>query len=215
MLDPDDARRALDAALAAQDPDVLDQARAAFLLAVPNGNDAAEVRYRLGLSRLFRHQDADGAIELFRDAAAEKGATIAPEARVSLAICLANKGKRQQAIFELRRMLPEGAAATIHTVQALDFLSMILRQSGAAMKEIMSVDEQRKRHLTSMVGQAVESTERAHYLLRLAAAHADGGTGVELAAARKRYEEVLGMGPKAGDAAIQATRAALKTLPRG
>jgi tetratricopeptide (TPR) repeat protein len=215
MLDPDDAKRALDHAMAQSDPDALDAARAAYLDAVRSGPEAAEVRYRLGLSRLFRHQDVAGAIELLKDAAAEKGAPIAPEARVSLAICLAHHGKRQQALFELRRMVPEGAPPTVHTVQALDFLSTLLRQSGAAMKDVLAADELRKKHLQAMVSSASDKSERAHYLLRLAAAHGDSATGPELAAARKRYEEVIAMGAAAGDSAVAAARAAMKSLPRG
>ena len=110
-------------------------------------------------------------------------------------------------------MLPEGTAPTIHTAQALDFLSMLLRESQAQQKDIIAVDETRKKHLIALAD-ASKGAERAHYLLRLAAAHADAGTGPEFALARKRYDEVVKMGAQAGDTAVQAARAALKTLPR-
>jgi tetratricopeptide (TPR) repeat protein len=172
------------------------------------------MRYRLGLSRLFRHKDPDGAIELFKEAAAERGAPVAPEARVSLALCLSSRGKRQQAIFELRKMLPEGAPPTVHTAQALDFLSMLLRDSGAPQKDITAVDAQRRAHLRALADATAAPIEKAHWLLRLGAALVDGATGVDLVAARKVYDEVIKLGPKAGDSAIQSARQALKTMPR-
>ncbi|MDP2339639.1 MAG: tetratricopeptide repeat protein [Deltaproteobacteria bacterium] len=213
MIDVDEALEAVQKAALTGDPEQLDAARRAYLEVDGKGAVAADMRYRLGLSRLFQHRDADGAIELFKEAASEKGAPVAPEARVSLALCLSTKGKRQQAIFELRKMLPEGAAPTIHTAQALDFLSVLLRDSGAQQKEIIAVDEQRKQHLLSLA-MASKEGEKAHYLLRLAAAHVDAGTGPELALARKRYDEVIKMGPVAGDSAVQAARQAQKSLPR-
>jgi hypothetical protein len=213
LRDVEEAKKAVDAALAAGDPDRVDEARRAYLDVDGKGPVAADMRYRLGLSRLFRHRDSDGAIELFKEAAGERGAPVAPEARVSLALCLSARGKRQQAIFELRKMLPEGAAATIHTAQALDFLSMLLRDSGAQAKDVIAVDEQRKQHLLALATGA-QGAEKAHYLLRLGAAFADGGTGPDFALARKRFDEVIKMGAAAGDTAVQAARAALRTLPR-
>lgn len=214
MIDVDDALAAVAAALQTGDLDQIDEARRAYLDVDGKGAVAADMRYRLGLSRLFRHRDADGAIELFKEAAAEKGAPVAPEARVSLALCLSSKGKRQQAIFELRKMLPESAPPTLHTAQALDFLSVLLRDSQAQQKDIIAVDEQRKQHLLSLANGTKDGIEKAHWLLRLAAAHVDAGTGAELAMARKRYDEVVKMGASAGDTAVQSARAALKTLPR-
>jgi tetratricopeptide (TPR) repeat protein len=213
MLDVDDAKKAVEAALAAGDPEAIDEARRAYLAIDGKGVVAADMRYRLGLSRLFRHRDADGAIELFKEAASERGAPVAAEARVSLALCLSSRGKRQQAIFELRKMLPEGVGPSIHTAQALDFLSMLLRDSGAQAKDVIAVDEQRKLHLLTL-SNAAHGAEKAHYLLRLGAAFADGSTGPDLAQARKRFDEVIRMGATAGDSAVQAARAALKTLPR-
>jgi hypothetical protein len=204
----------LKAAEEGADPDVLDEKRRAYLELEPTGHEAAEVRYRLGLSRLFRHQDSAGALELFKAAANEKGAPIAPEARVSLALCLSSKGKRQQAIFELRKMLPAKVEPSIHTAQALDFLSLLLRESGAAASEHMLVDEQRRQHLLALASKSSDPLERAHYLLRLAAAYADGQTSQDSALARARYEEVVKLGAIAGESALQAARAALKVLPR-
>lgn len=214
MSDADDLLAAVREAEEQGDPELLDARRRAYLEAEPVGPVAAEMRYRLGLSTLFRKQDVGAAMELFKAAASEKGAPIAPEARVSYAMCLVARQKRQQAIFELKKLLPQGCEPSIHTAQALDFLSLLLRESGAPRTEVMALDVERKRHLGELAAKATDVVERAHYLLRLAAAYADGGTAQDYALARARYDEVVKLGAAAGESAIQAARAALKTLPR-
>jgi hypothetical protein len=210
----EDRLRAVRAAEDAGDPDALDQARVAYLEVDDSGVVAAEMRYRLGLGRLFRHQDSAGAIEFFKLAANEKGAAVAAEARVSLALCLHGQKKTKQAIFELKKLLPMGVRPSIHTAQALDFLSILLRESGAMPSEIMACDKDRIEHLNALAVGANDPVEKAHYILRVAAAHADGGTGQDFALARKKYDEVIKLGAKAGESAVQAARAALKSLPR-
>ena len=210
----DERLKAVRAAEDAGDPERLDQARLAYLELDDNGPTAAEMRYRLGLGRLFRHQDSAGAIELFKLAANERGAPVSAEARVSLALCLHGQKKTKQAIFELKKLLPQGARPSIHTAQALDFLSLLLRESGAVATEIVACDKDRIEHLSALASGANDPVEKAHYILRVAAAYADGGTGQDLALARKKYDEVIKLGPKAGESAIQAARAALKVLPR-
>src|SRR5688572_12445688 len=177
----DDRLKAVRDAEAAGDPERLDEARKAYLEVDESGPTAAEIRYRLGLSRLFRHMDQAGAIELFKLAANEKGAPISAEARVSLALCLHGQKKTKQAMFELRKLVPEGARPTIHTAQALDFLSLLLRESSAPPAEIITCDKQRTEHLNSLAANAADPVEKAHYMLRVAAAYADGGTGPDLA----------------------------------
>jgi hypothetical protein len=213
MHDVDELLSAVKAAEVAGDPQKLDAARTAYVAADPSGADAAEQRYRLGLTRLFQN-DKPAALELFKAAANERGAPVAPEARVSLALLLHGMNKRQQAMFELKKMVPQSAAPTIHTVQALDFLSMVMRDSGQPTGEIMAVDQQRIAHLGALAAATKDPVEKAHYLLRQGAAHADGGTATEFALARKKYDEVVKLGPKAGESALGAARTALKTLPR-
>ena len=212
-VDHDELLTAIRAAEAAGDAERVLAARQAYVAADPTGPDAAEQRYRLGLAKLFA-QDRAAALELLKAAANERGAAIAPEARISLALLLHGSGKRQQAMFELRKMLPEGCAPTIHTAQALDFLSLVMRDSGQPQGEIMACDQRRIEHLRTLARTAGNPVERAHYLLRQAAAHADGGTGAELALARKVFEEIVNLGAAAGDSALQAARSALKNLPR-
>jgi hypothetical protein len=210
----DDRLKAVRAAEDAGDPERLDEARRAYLEVDGSGAVAAETRYRLGLSRLFRHQDSAGAIELFKLAANERGAAVSAEARVSLALCLHAQKKTKQAVFELKKMLPQGMAASIHTVQALDFLSLLLRESQAPATEIFECDKDRIDHLEALARGAGDPIEKAHYMLRAAACHADGGTGQDFALARKKYDDVIQLGPQAGESALQAAKAALKVLPR-
>ena len=210
----EDRLKAVRAAEDAGDPERLDEARKAYLEVDDSGPTAAEMRYRLALGRLFRHQDSAGAIELFKLAANERGAPVAAEARVSLALCLHAQKKTKQAMFELKKLLPMGVKPSIHTAQALDFLSLLLRESGTAAAEVMACDKDRVEHLGALAAGANDAVEKAHWLLRVAAAYVDGGTGQDLALARKKYDEVLKLGAKAGESAAQAARAALKGLPR-
>jgi hypothetical protein len=210
----EDRLQAVKAAEAAGDPEQLDRARLAYLELDDSGPVAAEMRYRLGLGRLFRHQDSAGAIELFKLAANEKGAPVAAEARVSLALILHAQKKTKQAIFELKKLLPQGVRPTIHTAQALDFLSLLLRESQAPATEVVACDTQRLEHLNALANDAADPVEKAHYMLRIAAAHADGGTAQDFALARKKYDEIIKLGAKAGESAVQSARAALKVLPR-
>jgi hypothetical protein len=212
--DLDALEGAVKAAEVAGDGEKLLAAREAYVAADPSGPGAAEQRYRLGLQKLFLQQDKSAAMELFKAAAGEKGAPVAAEARISLALLLHGSNKRQQAMFELRKMLPQGAAPSIHTAQALDFLSMVMRESGQPQNEIMAVDKQRIDHLGVLAQAAKSPVEKAHYLLRQAAAYADGGTGTDLALARKKYDEVVKLGAAAGDSALSAAKNALKILPR-
>ena len=192
----------------------LDAARLAYLEADPGGATAAEMRYRLGLSRLMNPGDRAGAHALFKLAANERGAPVAPEARVSLALLLHADQKTKAALFELRKMVPEGATPSIHTAQALDFISLFLRDQKAPLTELIAVDTQRIEHLTALAKSAADTQLKAHLLVRVAAAHADGGTGQDLALARQALDQVLRLGPKAGADALDSARQALKALPK-
>jgi TPR repeat protein len=214
MLDPAELLNQVRAAEAAGDPDRVDELRASYLEVAPSSPETTDIRYRHGLSRLFRHQDVDGAMALFKEAAQDKSADIAPEARISYALCLNTKAKRQQAIFELRKLLPQGAKPTMHTAQALDFLSLLLRESGAQETDIDKVDTQRVDHLSALADEAGDPMERSHWWLRLAAAYADAGTSSDIGKARETLQKIIKLGKGAGDSALKAARASLKTLPR-
>ncbi|MFZ9887652.1 MAG: tetratricopeptide repeat protein [Myxococcota bacterium] len=198
----------------AGEPEAIDAAREAYLEVASPCAEATEIRYKHGLARLFRDRDVDGAITLFKEAAQDKGSPFGQEARISYALCLLQKNKRQQAIFELRKLLPQGAPPSFHTVQALDFMAMLLRESGAAPAELSKVDQQRLTHLSELATAAKETSEQAHLRLRLAAAHLDLGTASDIERARAELNVVLKLGVAAGEASLEAAREALKTLPR-
>lgn len=199
---------------AAGDLDTLDTHREAYLEVAPHGPKAAEMQYRLGLSRLFRGQDVEAAMALFKEAASTKAAPIASQARISYALCLLSRQKRQQAIFELRRLLPAGVRPTPDSAQALDFLAMMLRESGAVSTDVLTVDTQRIEHLQALVDAAESGAEKAHYLLRLGAAHADQGTQPALARARACFHAVVKLGSAAGEEAVGHARTQMSALAR-
>ena len=137
---------------------------------------------------------------LFKEAAQDKSTDIAKEARISYALCLNTKRKRQQAIFELRKLLPQGAQPTMHTVQALDFLALLLRESGAPEVDLDKVDTQRVTHLETLSQDASDPEDQAHWWLRLGAAYSDAGTKTDLGKARDTYQKVIKLGKRAGPA---------------
>ena len=193
--------------------DAIDAARVAYLEGDPRGDVAADVHYRLGLSRLFHHRDLGGAAEHFRLASQEKGAPIVAEARVSLALCLRAQQKYPQAIFELRKLLPQGAKPSPQTAMELDFLALLLRASSSPAAEVAAVDMQRIEHLQALA-QTNEPKDKAHFLLRLAAAHADVGTAAARALARTICNDVVKLGASAGESTLLAARSTLKDLAK-
>jgi len=197
-----------------ENPKALDALREKYIEAAPNSPEATEARYRLGLSFLFRHKNMDQARELLKAAAADKGHPVAPEARVNYALILHAQKKRQQAIFELRKLLVPGASPSMHTASALDFLSLLLRESGARPEDINKIESHRRDHLEALAKSETDLFERAHWLLRLATAFADGDEPWEWQQARTQFQEIIKMGADVGDSLVEAARTAMKALPR-
>ncbi len=196
------------------DPEALDKARHAYLDADPEGPDAVRVKYQLGMSYLFRLKDTEGAMGWFKAAAQDKSTDIAKEARISYALLLNAKQKRQQAIFELKKLLPAGVEPSIHTANALDFLTLLLRESKAADRDIEKAETQRQEHLIRLVETSSDPAEKAQWLLRLGAAYVDSNGPGESAKAKKAFTDVVKLGRAAGDSAIKSARTSLRTLPR-
>src|SRR5688572_18777270 len=105
------------------------------------GNDekaapqVTEALYRLGLTTLLHKKELDAAMELFKRAADRKDPSWSPLARTSYALTLAAKGKHQQCIFELRKVIGKGPP-TAAVATALTLLTVVLRDSGAKPSEI-------------------------------------------------------------------------------
>lgn len=214
MAKLDDIRESLQAAEREQDLDAADAHRNAFLELAPDGAERDEVQFRHALSLLLRHSDVDGALQAFKEVAGSKGGALSQEARVSYAICLAAKKKRQQAIFELRRVIGQGQQITAQSVQALDFLGLFLREAQADSGEIEKVSRLRIEHCRGMAEQAQTPSERGHYLLRLAAALSDQGSTTALAEARATFQQVIRLGKDLPAELLTAAKEQLRTLPR-
>jgi hypothetical protein len=197
-----------------ENPEALDSLREQYIAAAPNSPEATEARYRLGLSLLFRHKKMDQARELLKAAASDKKHPVAPEARVNYALLLHAQKKRQQAIFELRKLLGPGVAPSMHTASALDFLSLLLRESGARPEDVHKIETQRRDHLEALANGETDPFEKAHWLLRLATAFADGDEPWEWQQARTHFQSIIKLGASAGDSLIDAARTAMKALPR-
>ena len=214
MANLDDIRDRLQAAELEQDLDAVDAQRTAFLELAPDGAERDDVQFRHALSLLLRHGDVDGALSGFKEIAGRKGGEISHEARISYALCLAAKKKRQQAIFELRRVVGQGQQISAHSVQALDFLSIFLREAQADAGEIEKVFRLRVEHCRGMVEQAQTPDERGHYLLRLGAAWSDQGGPKAFGEAREVFQQVIKLGQKLPAEMLSAAKEQLRTLPR-
>ncbi len=204
---------------AGEDPDATDAARQALIDDAPSCPEATDARYRLGLSQLFRFQNRDAAMALFKEAAKDKNSEMGKEARISLALCLHGMKKRQQAIFELRKLLPIKVTPSVHTATALDFLTLLLREAqppegSPGHKDLAKTEQARRDHLDALVNEASDPVEKAHWMLRLAAAFADTGERRDIEKARTTLSAVVKMGKGAGESALMAARENLKSLPR-
>jgi len=204
-------KQAIDDAVSAGDMTAIEAARRAYVERHPDGDAAADTRFRLGLTLLLTGGDLDEATQLFKDAAAEKSAPISAEARISYALCLNAKKKRQQAIFELRKLLPARATPTPTTAKALEYLSTFLREAGDKNADLDKVDEQRQEHLTTLADDEADPEQKGSYLLRLAAAYVDTGRGPDRTKAQRVLNDVLKLGPKAATS-VKSARAELKAL---
>ena len=214
MADAESLLQAIRQAEANEDYESLDSLREEYIACAPGSPEATDARYRLGLSYLFRQKNMERAKTVLKDAASDKNHPIAPAARVSYALLLNAQQKRQQAMFELRKLLGAGQPPSVHTASALDFLSLLLRESGAQSADIQKVEEQRRSHLEVLAEQETDPMEKAHWWLRLGTAYADGEEPWEWQKARSYYQDIVKLGAKAGNSAVQAARDAMKTLPR-
>jgi hypothetical protein len=213
MADVEKLKKRLAKAEEADDADQVEQILAEIADTAGESPDGSEARYRLGLSVLFRHKNTEQALALFKEAAKAREKTpFVHSARVSQALCLWALNKRQQAMFELRKLLPKDVQPAGHTAMALDFLSLLLRESGAPAKDIAKVDADRKAHLEALAANAEGDEEKAHFMVRLAAVHAEGENKADLALAKGKYQDVVNLGKKAGKENLSTAKAGLKTL---
>ncbi|MBI5497024.1 MAG: tetratricopeptide repeat protein [Deltaproteobacteria bacterium] len=168
----------------------------------------AEALYRLGVTTLLAGKDLDGAMELFKRAVEKKQAEWSPLARTSWALTMHAKGKHQQAVFELRKVIPPGAP-TPAAATALVLLCQVLRDMKAKPSEIEKADKERITALEQLVAGAPPGADRAHWQFLLAVAHREGGSRAEC---KKHLQEVVALGKAAGDPTLAAARDLLKGM---
>jgi len=174
MAEMENLQADLNNALDANDLDGADALRQSILTEYPEHEAAAKAGHRLGLSMMMRHKKLDEAIELFRNAANHpSGCESSLAARVSLALCYWGQQKDQLAIFELRKLLPKNATPNVHTVTALEYLTFFMKENKAQASTVQALETTRREHLSQLVEQSEDDTEKAHYRLRLAMAYAE------------------------------------------
>jgi len=176
----------------------------------PLANDVVtEAIYRLAVTTLMQKKDLNAAQDLFKRASDRKSAPWSPLARTSYALMLQARGKHQQAVFELRRVIGTGPVNAASGT-ALVFLSTILRDGRAKPSEIEKADKERIAALTSLVAESeAKSAEQAHWKLLLAMAHKEGGSRSEC---KKQLEQVVALGDAAGKETLAAAREYLKGM---
>ncbi len=176
-----------------EDLDKLDATREQIVAEHSDTPEAVEARYKLGLSRLMRHQDAAGAEELFRAVLKTSDPLYVPMARISLALMLHAQKKEQKALFELRKVV--GARKpTTQSVLALAFIVTILKDMGSKPDEVQRARAQQIEHLRAVLDATEEPLDQASLLLQLGLALYDQRDGP---AARPVLEQVLALGDAA------------------
>lgn len=187
----EELQAALVAAEAEGDLDAIDACRESLLELAPEGALRGELHYRLGLSLLLRRRALDEAMTHLKAAAEQRTSPLAGEARISYALCLAAKKKRQQAIFELRRLLPASVRPSSQSARALEYLSILLRESGAPAAEREGVLQQRIAHLEALHEESPTDSARALSGARLAAALFESAAAPQRARARSLLPQVV------------------------
>jgi hypothetical protein len=198
---------------AAHDPVAVDQARQKLVAdhdANPAASDAVtEALYRLGVTTLMRNKDLAAAMALFKRAADKKNPHWSPLARTSYALTLQAKGRHQQAVFELRKVVGS-ATPSPATATALCCLCLVLRDGRAKPSEIEKADKDRMAVLQSLVQASQDGTEdAAHWRHQLALAHKEGGSRAEC---KRQLETVVSWKERAGEATLAAATDMLKHM---
>lgn len=170
-------------------------------------------RYQLGLCLLWREENLDEAMGLFAQAAKHPSKDdFSRSARTSHAICLWHSGQKSKAVFELRKMLPQGTEPNMHTATALDFLVLFLKESNSDEKSIQQTQAIRLTHLSHLQREAENPAARGHWKLRLAVALAELGDGPSRSQAKSLCQEVLKQKEMLNDTTVDSAQELLQSL---
>jgi hypothetical protein len=191
-----------------EDVERLDKIREQIIKEHAEAREATEARYRLGLSKLLRHQDRQTAEQLFLEAARADDPLFSPMARISYALLLHAQKKDQKALFELRKVVGSRKPSSQSSI-ALSFIVTILRDIEAKPDEIERAQAQQIEHLRTLLDECQETEARAPLLMQLGMALWDHG---DHAAAKRMLQQVLDMGAAAAPAVLAEVKAALAGL---
>ena len=191
------------------DYDELRRVREQIIKEHGDSEHAVEALYKVGLDSLFRRREFDEAVEAFSAAARRKHPYWSSASRTSLGICLYHQGKKQKAIFELRKV-GNVETPSEHSVTALTFIETIFLNEGNR-DEVSRARNERINQLTLLIKKAREeedSSSLGQYLYTYGIAQLDAE---EPKAARVAFEEALALGVEIlGDEPYQAVDAANK-----
>jgi len=143
----------------------------------------------------LQHQDSDGALELFQQAAQSSDPLYSPMARISLALMLHAQKKEQKALFELRKVVGSRKPSA-QSVVALGFIVAIMGDMGSKVSEVQRARAQQIEHLLVLLDETDEDSERAALLLQLGVAYFDQKQVVQ---ARETLQQVLNLGEAASE----------------
>ena len=125
----DEALARVDAALAAGDLERAREERFELARAFPQAPETAQALYLAGIDLLMRVRDVDAALVALRRAATSATKPWSGMARNSLALVLFAKGKKPEALAELRKSAKEDAG-TIVGITAQTLLVELLQRLG-------------------------------------------------------------------------------------
>lgn len=191
-----------------EDFDRLDRLRTRIIDEHGDAPEAAEARYRLGLSKLLRHRQMDEAEDLFKQAAESADPYFSPAARVSYALLLHARKRTQKALFELRKVV-SSRKPTPHSAVASAFIVTVLRDSGAKPEEVERARAQQIAQLRKLLDQVEAAAARVQLSLQLASALCDQG---EVDEAERLLQEILGAGDALDASTREEAQAVLATL---
>jgi len=125
----------------------------------PESEQSVEALYKIGLDNLFRKRKLDDAVEIFGVAAKRKHPYWSAAARTSQGICLYHQGKKQKAIFELRKV-GNTENPNEHSVTALSFIETIFLNEGNN-EEVTRIRKERIIQLEKLIQKARKSGDKA------------------------------------------------------
>ena len=175
------------------DHDGLRKVRETIVADYPQSEQSVEALYKIGLDNLFRQRKLDDAVEIFGVAAKRKHPYWSAAARTSLGICLYHQGKKQKAIFELRKV-GNTEKPSEHSVTALAFIETIFLNEGNN-DEVNRIRKERINQLDTLITKARENGDKSglgQNLYNYGLALVDSN---DVEGANKAFNEAKEMGP--------------------